>query len=101
MPVFVYVGRDGADAAERRPRHRPEHLAHLQPLDGAGRIHFAGPLLDAEGCPRGSVVVFEADDLAAARSFAEADPYVRHGIFAEVEVFASRRVFPAAADRPA
>jgi uncharacterized protein len=97
VPLFVYLGRDGDGAAERRPRHRPEHLAHLEPLDAAGRIHFAGPLLDAEGRPRGSVIVFEAEDLAAARAFAEADPYVRHGIFAELDVYESRRVFPAAA----
>ena len=43
---------------------------------------------------RGSVVVFEAADLVAARAFAESDPYVVEGIFASIEVFETLQVFP-------
>lgn len=96
MPLYVYRGRDGERAPSLRKRHRPEHLAHLEPLAAAGRIRFAGPVLDADGRPRGSLVVFEAESLEAARALAESDPYHRHGVFAEVEVFETRQVLPAA-----
>jgi hypothetical protein len=98
VPTFVMLGTDGPRGAELRRRHRPAHLANLEPLARAGAVAFAGPLLDAEGSPRGSLVIFEAPDLAAARRFAESDPYLREGVFARVEVFETRRVLPRAAD---
>ena len=68
MPLFVLIGRDGPDGLALRGRHRDAHLANLQPLVDAGRVRFAGPIRSADGKPRGSVVVFEADDLAAAQA---------------------------------
>lgn len=95
MPLFVMLGTDGPRGVELRPRHRPAHLANLEPKAAAGEVAFAGPLLAPDGRPLGSVVVFEAEDLASARRFAEGDPYAREGIFERVQVFETRRVFPA------
>lgn len=94
MALFVYRGVDGARGLELRPAHRPAHLAHLEPLAAAGRIVFAGPLLDAEERPCGSVIVLEAEDLAAARAIAESDPYLVNGVFERVEVFGTKQVLP-------
>ena len=93
MPLFALVGRDAPNAPELRKRHRPAHLEHLRPLARAGRVRFAGPLLEA-GAPVGSVVVFEAEGLAAARALVARDPYVVHGIFAVHEVRETRDVLP-------
>jgi hypothetical protein len=93
MPLFALVGRDGPDAPELRRRHRPAHLEHLRPLARAGRVRFAGPLLEG-GAPVGSLVVFEAPDLGAARAIAERDPYVAHGVFASHELRETRDVLP-------
>jgi uncharacterized protein YciI len=94
MPLFVLIGRDGPDGIALRKLHREAHLANLQPLVDAGRVRFAGPLRGDDGNPLGSVVVFEAADLAAARAFAETDPYVAKGIFASFEVRETLQVFP-------
>ncbi|HKJ23960.1 MAG TPA: YciI family protein [Myxococcota bacterium] len=94
MPLFAMIGRDGPRGLELRKRHRDAHLAGLAPLDAAGRIRHAGPLRDASGEPCGSLVVFEADDLEAARAQAAADPYVVEGVFASHEVFETVVVFP-------
>ena len=94
MPLFVLIGRDGPDGIALRKRHREAHLANLQPLVDAGRVRFAGPIRTADGNPCGSVVVFEAADLAAAQAFAETDPYVVEGIFASLEVRETLQVFP-------
>ena len=94
MPLFVLIGHDGPRGLELRKLHREAHLANLQPLEAQGRIRHAGPLLDDAGSPAGSVILFEADDLASARALAAADPYVVHGIFERHEIFETRVVFP-------
>ena len=94
MPIFVLLGRDGPRGLELRKQHRPAHLENLQPLDAAGRIRFAGPLLGPEGLPFGSVVVFEAADLEEARAVAASDPYVKAGVFLHYEVHETKTVFP-------
>ena len=96
MGLFVLVGRDGARGAQLRKQHRDAHLANLRPLADAGRVVYAGPLLDDAEQPCGSVIVFDAESLSAARRFATSDPYVVHGIFESHEVFGSRQVFPGA-----
>jgi uncharacterized protein YciI len=94
MPLYVMLGRDGPRGIELRKQHRPAHIANLEKLVQAGRVQYAGPLLDPAGKPCGSVIVFEAEDLDRARAIAAADPYVTEGIFASHEVLATRRVFP-------
>jgi uncharacterized protein YciI len=94
VALFVLIGRDGPQGLALRRQHREAHLANLKPLADAGRVAYAGPLLDAGEQPCGSVVVFEADDLDAAERFAATDPYVVKGIFATWDVFASKQVFP-------
>jgi len=93
MPLFVLIGRDAPRAPELRRQHRPAHLEKLRPLALAGRVRWAGPLLEA-GAPVGSVVIFEAPDLAAAQAIAASDPYVVHGVFASHEVRETRDVLP-------
>jgi uncharacterized protein YciI len=94
MGLYLYVGRDSARGAELRPAARPKHLTHLEQLDEAGRIRFAGPLLDENDAPCGSLIVFEAVNLEEARRVAEGDPYLSEGVFDAVEVFATKAVFP-------
>jgi uncharacterized protein YciI len=94
VALFVLIGRDGARGAELRPQHREAHLRNLRPLAEAGSVRYAGPLLDDAGTPCGSVVVFEAPDLAQARRFAASDPYVVEGVFERWEVLGTRQVFP-------
>ena len=94
MPFFAMIGHDGPRGAELRKVHRQAHLDRLEPLSSDGRVLHAGPLLDDDGNPVGSLVVFEAPDLAAARSQAQGDPYVVEGVFERLEVFETRVVFP-------
>ncbi len=94
MPLFVLIGHDGPQGPELRKLHRDAHLANLAPLDAAGRVVHAGPLLGEDGTPLGSLVVFEAPSLASAQAFAAADPYVVRGVFERYEVRETRVVFP-------
>jgi hypothetical protein len=73
---------DRPDAGDLRARTRPDHLDYLSGLP----IVFGGPLLDDEGAMCGSLIVFEADDRAAAEVFAAGDPYARAGLFERVTI---------------
>jgi uncharacterized protein YciI len=90
MPLFVMIGHDAPDAKAKRPVHRPAHLEHLAPLAASGRVPLAGPLTDGTG----SIVVLEADSLAAAWAVIARDPYVTNGIFSRVDVHPFTQVFP-------
>lgn len=94
MPLFVYQGTDSTRGLELRKTVRDRHLAHLQGLAEAGKIRFAGPLIDDGGQPCGSLIVFEADDLASARAVAENDPYLLEGVFEKVDVHGTKAVLP-------
>jgi uncharacterized protein YciI len=94
MPLFVWIGRDREGSAEARARVRPAHLEKLRVH--APRIRFAGPLRDADGTPRGSLIVIEAASLADVRAIAAADPYATEGVFASWEVFETLQVLPEA-----
>lgn len=95
MPLFALIGWDVADSAALRAAHRPAHLAALEPLVAEGRVRQAGPLLDREGRPCGSLVVFEAESRDAAEAVAARDPYIVHGVFARYEVHETKVVLPA------
>lgn len=97
---YVIEGYDGEGVLDRRLAARAEHLGRLVALRDAGRLLLAGPCpaIDAEDPGpagfSGSVVIAQFESLAAAREWAEADPYVAAGVYARVEVRPFRRVLP-------
>ena len=85
MALFLILCTDKPGARDLRAATRPDHLAHL--ASGGVEVKLGGPWLDeADGGPLGSMLVVEADDIAAARAFAAEDPYAKAGLFASVEV---------------
>lgn len=97
---YAIEGYDGQDVLARRGEARPAHLARLTELRDAGRLLLAGPCpaIDAEDPGpagfTGSIVIAEFESLAAARAWADADPYVAAGVYARVEVRPFRKVLP-------
>jgi uncharacterized protein len=92
MPLFAIIAHDRPDAGSLRADTRPAHLDHLGAV--GDDLFAAGPMLDEAGTPRGSIVIAEFGDLAAAQAFAHADPYAKAGLFAEVLVTAYRKALP-------
>jgi uncharacterized protein len=82
--LFVITAFDRPGALHLRLQVRP---AHLDYLDGkAAQIKVAGPLLNENDQPVGSLLIVEAEDRAAAEGFAAGDPYRRRGVFERVEI---------------
>ena len=84
--IFAVLCKDKPDSLQLRMDTRPEHVAFLNDLNAKGELAFAGPFLDADGKPNGSLVVVDVADRAAAEALAVADPYAGAGLFASVEV---------------
>jgi hypothetical protein len=73
---------DRPDALEVRLANRQAHLDHIA---ATGCVALAGPFLE-DGRMTGSLIVLDVPDLAAARAWAEADPYARAGLFQSVTI---------------
>ncbi len=97
---YAISGRDVTDSLARRQSARPAHLQRLELLKNQGRLLLAGPYpaIDAEDPGdagySGSLIVAEFESLGAARVWADADPYVAAGVYAEVSVQPFRKVLP-------
>jgi uncharacterized protein YciI len=84
MPLFVISWMDRPDSLETRMGARADHLAHV--ARHVKQVRLAGPFVDAEGRMIGSMIIFEAEDLAAAEAFHAADPYRLAGLFERSEI---------------
>lgn len=93
MPLFAIHCLDKPEAAALRQQTRPEHLSYLEALGGA--IFAAGPLLDLEGRPMGSLLLVDVPGRRAAYDLAAEDPYSLAGLFATVSITEWRKVMPA------
>ena len=96
---YAIEGYDAPQSLEQRVQARPAHLTRLVALKDAGRLLLAGPCpaIDAEDPGpagfSGSIVIAEFDSLAAARAWADADPYVTAGVYAKVTIKPFKKVF--------
>lgn len=89
--LFAIIAEDKPGALELRLATRPTHLEYLD--SQVEKLVQAGPVLDAEGKPCGSVLIVEAEDQAAAEAFAAADPYAQAGLFARTTIRPFRQVY--------
>ncbi len=98
--LFAIIASDVENSLEKRLAARPAHLERLQRLKDEGRLVLAGPhpAIEAEDPGEagftGSLVVAEFDSLEAARAWAEADPYIDAGVYADVIVKPFKKVLP-------
>jgi uncharacterized protein YciI len=91
---------DKTNSLAGRKLARPNHLARLRLLQDQGRLLLAGPF-PAEETQNpgdagftGSLVVAEFDSMADARAWADADPYVKAGVYASVDIKPFIKVSP-------
>lgn len=99
--LYAIIGQDVPDSLEKRLAARPAHVARLQALQDAGRLILAGPFpavdaLDPAAAGfSGSLIVAEFATLSEAEIWAQADPYMTAGVYAQVAVKPFRKTFPA------
>lgn len=89
--LFAIVCTDKPASLELRLATRPTHLAYLTTYKE--KLVQAGPLLDTEGRPCGSLLLVEVADRAAAEGFAAGDPYAKAELFESTLIRPYRTVF--------
>lgn len=82
--LFALICTDKPDSLSVRMDVRPAHVAFLEGLGDA--MKAAGPFLDGDEKPNGSLVIIEADTLAEAQAIAARDPYAIAGLFESTEI---------------
>ena len=97
---YVIYSEDVENSLPLRKQSRPAHLDRIQKLADQGRILVAGPCpaIDSEDPGEagftGSVVIAEFDSLAEAQAWANTDPYMVAGVYANVSVKPFKKVLP-------
>ncbi|MCK5001952.1 MAG: YciI family protein [Gammaproteobacteria bacterium] len=98
--LYAIIAQDVDNSLEKRLAARPAHLERLDALLNQGRLILAGPhpAIDSEDPGEagfsGSLVVAEFNDLEAAQSWANDDPYMHAGVYDKVTVKPFKKVFP-------
>lgn len=99
--LYAVIAEDRPGTLEQRLAARPAHLERLLALQAEGRLVIAGP------CPAidspdpgpagfsGSLIVAEFASLEAARIWADADPYIAAGVYAQVTIKPFKKALPA------
>jgi uncharacterized protein len=97
---YAIIATDQPGSLEQRLAHRPAHLERLRALQADGRLLLAGPFpaIDSEDPGpagfSGSLIIAEFGDLSAARTWADADPFVAAGVYRAVDVKPFRKTLP-------
>lgn len=98
--LYAIIGQDVPNSLEKRIAARPAHVARLLELQSQGRLLLAGPFPAVDAMEpgaagfSGSLIVAEFASLDSAQDWANADPYVAAGIYAQVRVQPFRKTFP-------
>lgn len=97
---YAIISTDVENSLAKRKSARPAHLARLEQLQSQGKLLVAGPhpAIDnqdpGEAGFTGSLVVAEFASLEDAQQWANEDPYVAAGVYADVKVKPFKKVLP-------
>ena len=99
--LYAIIAEDKPGTLDKRLAARPAHLARLLALQAEARLILAGP------CPAidspdpgpagfsGSIIIAEFASLAAAQTWADADPYIAAGVYEKVTIKPFKKALPA------
>ena len=98
--LYAFISQDIENSLEARLKARPAHVERLQDLKQQGRLIIAGPHLAIDNVDpgpagfTGSLVVAEFENLEAAQTWADDDPYVHAGVYQSIIVKPFNCVLP-------
>jgi uncharacterized protein YciI len=81
--LFVLTAIDKDNSLDVRMGVREQHMAFVKET---GVVRLGGPFLDAKGDMAGSLIIFEAADMNAAKAWNANDPYVKAGLFKSTDI---------------
>lgn len=81
--LFVLTALDKDNSLDLRMSVREQHMAFVKET---GVVRLGGPFLDAKGGMVGSLIIFEAADIDAAKAWNAKDPYMKAGLFKSTDI---------------
>lgn len=100
MMLYAISGEDIPESLEKRLAVRAAHLERINTLQQEGRLILAGPYPAIDSPDpgpagfSGSLIVAEFESLAAARNWAETDPYATSDVYAKLTIKPFKKVLP-------
>ena len=97
---YVFNAADAKNSLDGRTKYRPEHLARLDILIKEGRLLVAGayPAIDnidpGGNGYTGSLIIADFDSLSEAKSWADKEPFLLHGIYSSIDIKPFKKSLP-------
>ena len=88
--AYLITCKDKENSIELRLSTREEHIKYLKKIKK--KLILAGPILDKNDNPVGTVLIVDFDELAAVKKFLYDDPYSKVNLFQEVEIIRFKKV---------
>tara|TARA_B100000963_G_scaffold137241_1_gene119451 strand:- start:198 stop:470 length:273 start_codon:yes stop_codon:yes gene_type:complete len=88
--AYLVTCKDKENSIELRLSTREEHIKYLKKIKK--KLILAGPILDKNDDPVGTVLIVDFDELAAVKKFLYDDPYSKVNLFQEVEITRFKKV---------
>ena len=98
--LYTIISQDIDNSLELRRQNRAAHLSRLEDLKQAGHLILAGPHPNIDAADpgpagfTGSLVIAEFDSLDDAQQWANADPYLKAGVYISSIVKPFKHVLP-------
>lgn len=84
MPLFVFIGYDAENSAEKITKLRDDHVEYFAKLYQAGKVYSCGPMTNGQGKNAkhiGSVNIVEFDTLKQAEQWFSEEPLNKNGVY--------------------
>ena len=88
--TFLIICKDKKNLLQKRLNNRSSHLKYLKSL--GDKIILAGPMIDKEGNPCGSILILDFNDIKKVNTFIQNDPYSRVNLFKSVKIINFKKV---------
>ena len=88
--AYLITCTDKANSLDLRLSTREEHIKYLKKIKK--KLILAGPILDKNDNPVGTVLIVDFDNLNALKKFLNDDPYSKVNLFENVEIVRFKKV---------
>ena len=88
--AYLITCHDKKNGLDLRLKTREEHLKYLNTIKN--KIVLAGPILDDNENPKGTVLILDFDTLKQVNNFLKNDPYNKVELFENVNITRFKRV---------
>ncbi len=88
--TYLITCKDKENSIDLRLSTREKHIKYLKKIKN--KLILAGPILDKNDNPVGTVLIVDFDKLTAVKKFLNDDPYSKVNLFREVNILRFKKV---------